>query len=162
VFKEECPITLYRTTTNESRSTKYRSKKHRTRMIYFDKPFFAVQYNPALRCAIHHCKGYFFREEYQAALKGCLEVVIETGATSLIINMQALRDEESWDAGWTGAEWFPQILQTDVRKMAIIIPHTALPHLLRQCVEFTVADEVFVGRFFDSTHEAIHWIKHFH
>ncbi len=131
-------------------------------MIYFDKPFFAVQYNPALRCVIHQCKGYFLREEYQSALKGCLEAIAETGATSLIINMQPIRDEDSWDASWTEAEWFPQILRTDVRKMAVIVPPWALPHLPGQAIEFTLADEVLVGRFFDSTDEALQWIKHFH
>ncbi len=130
-------------------------------MIYFDESFFAVQYNPALRCVIHQCKGYFLREEYQTALKACLEAVAETGATSLIVNMQAVRDEESWDTSWTGTEWFPQILRTDVRKMAVIVPPCALPHLTQQPIEFSVADEVLVGRFFDSIHEALHWVEHF-
>jgi|GEM_PF-2549350 len=132
-----------------------------TRMIYFDKPFFAVQYDPVLRCATHQCGGYFLREEYQEAMRQGLEVVGKTGATSLIVDVQAVRDEENWDADWTATRWFPQILQTDVRKIAIVVPPAALPHLPSLPVQCAVADQVLVGRFFADAGEALRWIKHF-
>ncbi len=130
-------------------------------MIYFDKPFFAVRYNPALRCVIHQCKGYFLREEYQEAMRQGLEVVRQTGAIALIVDVQAVRDEENWDADWTATRWFPQILQTDVRKLAIVVPRAALPQLPSLPVQCTVADQVLIGRFFADPEEAARWIGHF-
>lgn len=129
-------------------------------MIYFDKPSFAVRYNPVLRCVIHQCKGYFLREEYQEAMRQGLEVVTQTGATALVIDVQAVRDEENWDADWTATRWFPQILQTDVRKLAVVVPRAALPHLPGLPVQCAVADQVLIGRFFADPGEALRWIEH--
>jgi hypothetical protein len=75
--------------------------------------------------------------------------------------VQAVRDEENWDADWTATRWFPQILQTDVRKLAIVVPRAALPQLPSLPVQCAVADQVLIGRFFADPEEALRWIGHF-
>ena len=161
-YSFKCPIKSI-----EFRRTKYEASLPRRQpanlencMIYFDKPYFAVRYNPVLRCAIQQCKGYFLQEEYQEAMRQGLEVVRQTGATALIVDLHAVRDEESWDADWTATRWFPQIIQTDVRKLAVVVPFAALPHLTSLPIQCAVADQLLIGRFFADPEEALQWIQH--
>lgn len=128
-------------------------------MIFFEKPFSKIEYNHALRCAVHVCKGYFVSEEYHYSMRRCLDVLHQTGATSLIINMQAIRSEESWDTEWTGTEWFPRILLTDVRKMAIIVPPADFTRLHNRSVQIEVGEDMLHGRFFDTPEAAFQWIR---
>jgi hypothetical protein len=128
-------------------------------MVFFDKPFSTIEYNRALRCAVHVCRGYFLREEYHLSMRQCLNVLHQTGATSLIINMQAVCSEESWDADWTGAEWFPRILLTDVRKIAIIVLPADLLRLRSRSAQIQVGEDLLYGRFFDTAEEAFRWIR---
>ncbi len=91
-------------------------------MIHFDQPCSQINYIQALRCTIHTWKGFCFDQEYRNAMNQCLEVVSQMGATAVIINVQSARNfEEDYDHLWTRFDWLPQVLQTNVRKIAIVV-----------------------------------------
>ncbi len=126
-------------------------------MLYADKPYLQIDYNRALSCTIHTWKGYFSETEYRVAMNQCLEIMSQTGAKNLIINVQAAVHEYWLDSNWTASEWFPELTQTELQKLAIVIKENYFSESNFYFYPLT-HDRFVVSRYFDRLEEAQEWI----
>lgn len=127
-------------------------------MLYIDQPNLQIYYNKVLNCTVHTWKGYFQEEEYRLAMNNCLELIGQTGTQSLILNLQAARYEYWVENAWTAEIWFPELMQTDLQKFAIVVKGSQLPVTNFYFYPF-VNDGFLVIRYFDRLEEAHEWIS---
>ncbi len=126
-------------------------------MLYIDRPNVQIYYNQVLNCTVHTWSGYFLEEEYEATMTRCLELIQQTGAKSLIVNLQAAVHEYWFESNWTAEHWFPELADTELQRLAIVIQGSAA---LKNGFYFhSLSPERFVvSRYFDRLEEAQSWI----
>jgi len=128
-------------------------------MLYLDQPNVQIYYNRVLNCTIHTWKGYFLEEEYRSGMNRCLELMTETGARSLIVNVQAARHEYWLENGWTALEWFPGLTHTELQKLAVVVNTQQFSSA--NLFFYPVDNERFiVSRYFERLDDAQEWIAH--
>jgi hypothetical protein len=114
-----------------------------------------LDYDPVLGCVVHTWRGYFTEDEYRQAMRHCLELLHQTGARGLIVDMRTAAHDYWLDNPWTAETWFAELLATDVRKLAVVT--AAAPSAIKHF--FPAADSLLVGRYFSSLTEACAWIS---
>lgn len=126
-------------------------------MLYVDRPNVQIYYNQVLNCTVHTWKGYFLEEEYQATMQHCLELIQQTGTKSLIVNLQAAVHEYWLEGDWTADQWFPELAETDLQKLAIVVKQ---PQLTTHGFYFysVTPDRFVISRYFDRLEDAQNWI----
>ena len=126
-------------------------------MLYIDRPNVQIYYNQVLNCTVHTWSGYFLEEEYEATMTRCLELIQQTGAKGLIVNLQAAVHEYWLESNWTAEQWFPELAQTELQKLAIVTKQS--PMSGTGLYVYSLAPDRFViSRYFDRLEEAQNWM----
>jgi len=125
-------------------------------MIYIDKPCSHIRHDPFSGCAVLVCKGYFLESEYREALNRCLDLMHQTKAKHLIVNLQAAKNECWAENAWTATEWFPRLVQTELTRLAIVVADKPLPSGF---VFQADSDRCIASRCFDLMEDAYAWMS---
>ena len=124
-------------------------------MLHTDKPHLQIDYDPALCCVVHTWRGHCTEDDYRQAMYRCLELLYQTEARGLIVDLRAAAHDHWLEDHWTAETWFPELLATDVQKLAVVAaspPNTA-PHVFPAS-----GDALLTGRYFPTLGEARHWV----
>ena len=124
-------------------------------MLHADKPYSYIEHDPVSGCTVHTWKGYFLEDEYREAMGRCLLCMNQTGAKSLIINLQAANHEYWNENAWTAEQWFPELIRTDLNKLAIVVGDSPSAATFFFQAD---SDRLVASRYFNRLEDAHEWI----
>ena len=124
-------------------------------MLHVDKPYSHIEHNTVSGCMVHTWKGYFLEDEYREAMTQCLWLMNQTGAKSLIINLQAANHEYWNENAWTAEQWFPELIRTDLGKLAIVVSDSPSAATFFFQAD---SDRLVASRYFNRLEDAHEWI----
>jgi len=127
--------------------------------VIFDKSFLTI-YHQAESKLIHlKWKGYATSEQFREGLNAALELVKEHQVEHWLGNLKMMQVILSSDEDWATEVWYPLIVETHIRKMAIV---TSLDFFNNSAVKRIVdkSEPVtnFEIRYFVDITEAVTWL----
>lgn len=98
-------------------------------------------------------------DELILGLYSRLELVKEKKATKWIGDVQKMGAINPSDQDWINQVWFPEFLQTGVKKMGIIVGNDIFNQLSVESIMSNVESIGFTSQYFPNTKEAQDWIQ---
>ena len=95
-------------------------------MVYFNEKFLSIEYDEKLNCVLMNWKSYASNTDYRKGLEKGLELAKEKNLTKWVTdqtNMSGIKKEEQI---WAYQDWFPRVMESGIKYMAIIIPENPL------------------------------------
>jgi hypothetical protein len=127
--------------------------------VVFDKTFLTI-YHLSEESLIHlQWKGYTTSDQFREGLNVALDLVRENHIENWLGNLKLMQVILSSDEEWTNTEWFPQIAQTTLKRMAIV---TSLDFFnntaVKRIVEKAEPTINFETRYFVDVKDAHDWL----
>ncbi len=127
--------------------------------VVFDKSFLSISLVPEAKIIHLKWKGYSTSEQFREGLNAALELVQEHGIEYWLGNLKLMQVILSGDEEWATTEWYPLIVKTKVKKMAIV---TSLDYFnnstVKRIVERSEPVTNFETRYFVDVNEAYEWL----
>ena len=86
----------------------------------FDKPFLIITHDDEHKLIHLRWKQLATSEEFRGALNYALSVVMEKKVERWLANLRDMSIIREADRKWTNDEWFPKLVKTKLRKLAIV------------------------------------------
>ena len=163
-------LPIFKADTQESLQTSPNVKKSNKQNIYFcqvmiltevvfDKDFLTISFDPQHKLVYLKWKGYASSENFREGLNYALDIVKDHNAENWLGNLKLMEAIHPLDEEWAIQNWFPQIANTTLRKMAIV---TSLDYFnntsVKRIVNTVVPSICFETRYFVDTIPAREWL----
>jgi hypothetical protein len=127
--------------------------------VVFDKTFLTIYYLADERLIHLQWKGYTTSDQFREGLNVALDLVREHRIENWLGNLKLMQVILSSDEEWTNTEWYPQIAQTALKRMAIV---TSLDFFnnstVKRIVEKAEPTINFETRYFVDVKDAHDWL----
>jgi len=127
--------------------------------VVFDKSFLTIFVHPDEKLVHLRWKGFANSEEFREGLNFALGLVREHNIQNWLGNLKLMQMIQVADEEWTTNTWYPKIVETELRKMAIV---TSLDFLnnasVKRIVNASADDTTFETRYFVDVADAYAWL----
>lgn len=128
-------------------------------MIYFDEDFLEVQWDNEIKAVIMTWKKFVVGEPFRLGLNKGLELIIKQKAHKWLADLRKMKTLSIDDQNWSSLDWFPRAAKGGIRKMAIVIPESALANMGLKNIMSKVEDIDIETSYFPEISEAKAWLN---
>jgi hypothetical protein len=123
-------------------------------------PFLTIYWDDSFEGVLMEWKGSFQKgEQIKQGLDAGLDFLIEKKATRWLANTKELSVFTKETQTWINESWFPRIMGSTARAMAVIVPSNVLSQMSVESVMKTANGTNLKVRNFSEVDDARKWIK---
>lgn len=123
-------------------------------------PFLTIYWDDAFNGVLMEWKGSFQKgEQIKEGLNAGLDFLIQKKSANWLANTKELSVFTKETQQWINETWFPRILSSCARQMAVVVPGNVLAQMSVESVMKTADGSNLKVRNFSDTEEARKWLK---
>jgi hypothetical protein len=127
--------------------------------IVFDSKAVTIYWNQPDKYLLVEWKGYAASSEYLTVLEKQLDLTREKKAAKIIYDLRKMGVVSAKDQKYTNEVYFPQMAANGSKYAGIIIPDNIFGQVSVQNILGQKNESLFTAKLFNSTSEAVAWIK---
>jgi hypothetical protein len=128
--------------------------------VFFNHPGVAiVKWDSAIQAVSTEWQGWADRAQFMAALDAGLGAIKKHHASRGLVDSLRQLALPQPDQDWVNQEWFPQALAAGLRRLALVIPESALAMMSIEDVLSRVRSTMLEVRYFATVAEARRWLS---
>ena len=128
-------------------------------MIYFQAPFVKISWDEAIKAVCLEWQGQTYGENLKKGLNTGLKLLAEKKAEKWLADTEKLGVFGKADEEWINTDWYPRILNSGLKHMAIIIPKNALARIAVNSQMSKVPGTMLEMAYFDNQETARAWLR---
>ena len=128
--------------------------------VYKSFPFLNIYWDDSINGVLMEWKGSFQRgSQIKEGLDAGLNFLIEKNATCWLADTRELSVFTKDTQTWINENWFPRLLGSSVRYMAVVVPHDVLSQMAVESVMKTAKNTDLSVHNFSNVEDARKWMK---
>ena len=131
-----------------------------TDYVYYERPGVAlVRWDPRTNAACIEWQGWANATEFATASEAALTAIKEHDGSCFLGDCRDLKAVQQLDQDWVDRDWMLRALSAGLRKMALVIPTSAVAHTnIEQMMSGSPGSAVEVG-YFTNVEDASVWLN---
>jgi SpoIIAA-like len=127
-------------------------------MIYFSEDFLQIEWDSSSKAVIMIWKKFVKGEPFKLGLNKGLELIIKQKSFRWLADLEHMQVLSQEDQTWSSEDWFPRAVEEGIRKMAIVMPRSALAKLGLRNVMDKIKDIEIETSYFTDIQSAKKWL----
>lgn len=128
-------------------------------MAFFNEDFLEIHYNDEDKYVLMKWKGFVHGDSFRLGLNKGLELIVMKKSSRWLADLRNMKVLSLEDQEWSSNNWFPRAIEGGIRKMAIVLPQSALGKMGVKNVMNKVGDIKIETSYFPTIEEAEKWLK---
>lgn len=128
-------------------------------MILHDAPYATIHWHSEPGCIHVEWKGFVYGEMVQDTLNRALVLFKGRRSYKWLADTGKIKALTEDDQKWVNEVWFPRAFEAGVRKMALVIPVSALGQMSIRRLMSKVRGEDFEQAYFPTVEDAKRWLS---
>lgn len=128
-------------------------------MIHYDAPHLTIRWDQGTNCVHIEWKGFIHGEIVRDGLHRALAFFKQKNTDRWLGDTRKLKVMIEEDMKWINDVWFPQAFSAGLRKLAYVIPESALAQMSLKRLMSKVKDETCEIAYFSDLEEAKRWLR---
>jgi hypothetical protein len=127
--------------------------------VLFDRPgVVIVKWDSAIQAVSTEWQGWADKAEFIAALEASLVAIKKHHASRGLVDSLQQKALPQPDQDWVNRDWFPRALAAGLRRLALVIPQSALAMMSIEDVLSRVRGSMLEVEYFSTVAEARKWL----
>ena len=128
-------------------------------MIHYDAPHITILWDETSKCVVLEWRGFVHGEMAYDALNRGIDLLKAKGAKRWLGDMRKLKVWGEEEMKWINEDWFPRAFDGGLRRLAYVIPESALAQMALKRMMRKVKDGVCETAYFSDPDEARRWLR---
>jgi hypothetical protein len=128
-------------------------------MIHYDAPHITILWDETSKCVVLEWRGFVHGEMAYDALNRGIDLLKAKGAKRWLGDMRKLKVWGEEETKWINESFFPRVFAAGLRRLAYVIPESALAQLSLTRTMRHISGQVFDTGYFSEPEEAKRWLR---
>lgn len=128
-------------------------------MIHYDAPHLTILWDDETKCVVLEWRGFVYGEMACDSLNRGFDLFVQKGASRWLGDMRKLKVWGEEETRWINDDFFPRIFAAGLRRLAYVVPESALAQLSLQRMMRPIKEEVCETAYFSTPEEAKRWLR---
>jgi hypothetical protein len=128
-------------------------------MIHYDAPHLTIVWDDATKCVSLTWRGFVYGDTARDSLNRALAFMEQKRTHRWLGDMRKLKVWGEEEMQWINNDWFPRAFDGGLRRLAYVIPESALAQMALQRMMKQVKNEVCDIAYFSDPDEAKRWLR---